>query len=346
MYYQEVIMSKLAIAEDKQHFIRDGQPFFWVGDTLWSAFTNPTLEEWAEYLKKRKSQGFNVIQINTLPQWDRILPDQGIYPYPMDEKGAMDYTAELNMEYVDRSRKICRMAVDEGFTLALVVVWGNLVPGTWMGNFLPQSWPLSYVEQHVRNVVRFYDEFDPVYIVSGDTDLISDAVIEYYQRTIDILKEEAPDSLRTMHLCGGFTGLTQELADGLDFLVYQSGHEPKTANRVEELTAEMKTKFPGKPVLNAEPCYELMGKMTGDFTKGPSEVWSMEEVLDACERSIRSGANAGITYGANGLWNWNRNEDPSKAEISPFYGNVAFWRDALNAPGADHIAELEKYSGI
>ena len=109
-------MSKLTIASDHQHFERNGKPFFWVGDTLWSAFTNPTFEEWEEYLEYRKAQGFNVIQINTLPQWDRVQPDLGIYPYPIREDGSMDYNAEPNMEYVKRAQKILSMAVEKGFT--------------------------------------------------------------------------------------------------------------------------------------------------------------------------------------------------------------------------------------
>ena len=54
-------MERVTIAPDKEHFLRGGKPFFWVGDTVWSAFTNPTEEEWKEYLRFRKTQGFNVL---------------------------------------------------------------------------------------------------------------------------------------------------------------------------------------------------------------------------------------------------------------------------------------------
>ena len=87
-------MPRLTVAFDKQHFLRDGEPFFWVGDTVWSAFTNATDEEWADYLDFRKAQGFNVLQINTLPQWDRIRPDLGVSPYPLRPDGSLDWQAE------------------------------------------------------------------------------------------------------------------------------------------------------------------------------------------------------------------------------------------------------------
>lgn len=47
--------------------------FFYLADTVWSAFTNIDLTDWAYYLKVRKEQGFNVLQINILPQWDRSV---------------------------------------------------------------------------------------------------------------------------------------------------------------------------------------------------------------------------------------------------------------------------------
>lgn len=335
-------MAKLQIAPDKQHFTRGGEPFFWVGDTLWSAFTNPTFEEWAEYLAYRKAQGFNVIQINTLPQWDRIKPDLGIYPYPMLEGEGLDYTADPNPEYITRAQKICQMAVDAGFTLALVVDWGDIVPGTWLNHVCPTHvWPLDAVEKHVRRVVEYYDRFDPVYIVSGDTDLRSEETIAYYQRTINILKEIAPDSLRTMHLCGGFIGLTPELAEGLDFYVYQSGHGENSVDTLDTLPVQMRKQFPGKPILNAEPCYEKMPKMPADWHQPPKALYDADDVYDACRRSILAGANAGITYGANGLWNWKREEGVAEGVIKDMYGDTATWREAMHFPGAGRIAGLK-----
>ncbi len=335
-------MARLEIAPDREHFTRNGEPFFWVGDTLWSAFTNPTFEEWQEYLDLRKAQGFNVLQINTLPQWDRILPDLGIYPYPLREDGSLDYTAEPNPEYVTRARKICRMATDAGFTLALVVDWANIVPGTWLTHLFPtHEWPLDAVEKHVHRVVEWFGEYEPVYIVSGDTDLNTPETIAYYQRTIELLKELDPAGLRTMHLCGEFIGLTPELAEGLDFYVYQSGHGPTSVDKLETLPMEFKEAFPGKPLLNAEPCYENMPKLSGDWTKPPTEFWSEEEVIEASRRSIQAGAKAGITYGANGLWNWRR-EEKAESLASQLYAAPVHWREALAFPGANQIAALKE----
>ena len=45
---------KLTVSADCRHLERDGKPFFWLADTIWSAFTNSTLEDWAYYLKRRR----------------------------------------------------------------------------------------------------------------------------------------------------------------------------------------------------------------------------------------------------------------------------------------------------
>jgi hypothetical protein len=89
-----------------------------------------TLEEWEFYLDKRKKQGFNVLQINTLPQWDRSMSDVGVYPFATKDGQIFDFT-EWQEEYYTRAKIMCQMAVDYGFQLALVVLWLNYVPGTW-----------------------------------------------------------------------------------------------------------------------------------------------------------------------------------------------------------------------
>ena len=196
-------MAGLRIDTNQKYFIRNSQPFFWLGDTVWSAFTNATEAEWAEYLALRKAQGFNVLQINTLPQWDRIGPDLGLTPYPMKEDGGLDYTAEPAPEWISHAQALLQMAVNAGFVPALVVDWCDMVPDTWLNGIFPgHTWPIEAVERHVRRVVELYSRYEPVYIVSGDTNFGSDTTVEYYRRTIRLLRELDPEALLTMHIAG------------------------------------------------------------------------------------------------------------------------------------------------
>lgn len=49
-----------------QHLEKDGKRFFYLADTLWSAFTNLDMADWRFYLDTRKAQGFTAVQMNTI----------------------------------------------------------------------------------------------------------------------------------------------------------------------------------------------------------------------------------------------------------------------------------------
>lgn len=124
-------MGNVRINDEKTGFELDGKPFFYLADTCWSAFTNITLEDWEFYLTRREQQGFNYFQVNTTPQWDRQLPDLGIYPYASEDGIKQDFTRPQH-EFWDRARTMCEMAAKHGIRPALILVWANLVPGTWI----------------------------------------------------------------------------------------------------------------------------------------------------------------------------------------------------------------------
>lgn len=135
------------------------------------------------------------MQINTLPQWDRICPDLGLSPFLLSEDGSLDYSVEPNMSYWERAKILCRMANEEGFTPALVLCWANIVPNTWLSHIFPSLvWPIEAVEEHIIHMTELFEEFAPVYIVSGDTDLSTPETIHYYRRVLELLKELTPDS--------------------------------------------------------------------------------------------------------------------------------------------------------
>lgn len=123
-------MIKLGIAENKRYFVNEGVPFFYLADTVWSAFTNISLEEWADYLDYRSRQGFNVLQINLLRQWDASGSDLDYEPFVRIEDGSYDFYS-LNPDYFDRAETMVEMAVSKGFVPALVLLWCNYVPDTW-----------------------------------------------------------------------------------------------------------------------------------------------------------------------------------------------------------------------
>lgn len=289
----------LKAAENGKSLVKDGKPFFWLADTCWSAFTNISDAEWEYYLNHRKVQGFNVLQINILPQWDASGTDLNYHAF--DE----DYL-HLNEEYFAHAREMCIRAKEAGFELALVVLWSNFVPGTWaskiyMNRLGKELMPFEAVENYVRKVHETFSDLEPVYVISGDTDFPTEETVAYYLSAARLLKSLAPDLTFTAHIKGRFTDMPIELSELMDVMFYQSGHNSLDFGTPYKLSEEMQAKYPGKPLINSEPCYEQMGYSGGRYGR-----WGQFEIRRAAWQSVLSGASAGITYGAAGIYSWHK----------------------------------------
>jgi hypothetical protein len=85
------LISPIRVSPNGRYFInKQGKPLFWLGDTLWELFRMFNPDEALKLLKKRRSQGFNVILIMlTGVDSGRVIPDmqapytnlEGEYPW-------------------------------------------------------------------------------------------------------------------------------------------------------------------------------------------------------------------------------------------------------------------------
>lgn len=322
-------MSRVTVHKDQSTFCRDGKPFFYLADTIWSAFTNVTEDEWMYYLKRRKEQGFTVLQINTLPQWDRCISDIGIYPFATEDGHRFDFT-KWNEAYYKHASWMCEIAVKEGFQLALVVLWLNYVPGTWGSRITECNvMPKEFVREYTEKIVQVFDRFEPIYIVSGDTDFDTPEAVSYYRDALEVLCEKSPHTLKTMHIKRGYDFLPEEFLNKLDFYMFQSGHNKEGQDMAYVLPEKFRKKYPRKPLINAEPCYEQMG-----FSRRVYGRFQAEDTRKAAWSSILSGACAGVTYGAHGVWNWQKLNSPANPILGEGFDAPFPWNEALQFPGA------------
>lgn len=323
----------LRVSDDHSHLLRDGKHFFWLADTCWSAFTNISEEEWREYLDIRAKEGFNVIQINALPQWDRCGSLQTWSPFPLRDGMRYDFSV-IQEDYFQHAREMCRQAVDRGFVLALVVMWCNYVPDTWAsgifdGNVIPQE----QVEPIVRTICERFNEFDPVYLVSGDTGFDSEASAARYRLVADLVDRYAPQALKAYHIKGRYDSLPQEFGQRADLYLYQSGHNAAAQATAHTLAEHFAARSPRRPVINSEPCYEQMGyshKLYGRFRR--------PEIRAALWNSLLAGASAGVTYGAHGVWNWWKPGMPKNPIGGEGFLQAMPHETALRFPGAADFA--------
>lgn len=322
-------MNRLKISDNKTNFTLDGKPFFYLADTVWSAFTNATIEEWEYYLQRRKEQGYTVLQINTLPQWDRCMSDIGLFPFYTEDEQRFDFTRWNEAFYV-RARKMCQMAVDQGFTLALVVLWLNYVPGTWGSRMTDMNvMPKDFVSTYVEKVVAEFDVFNPIYVVSGDTDFDTPEAVEYYELALDTLCTKSPETIKTMHIKRGYDFIPEQFLDRIDFYMYQSGHNADGQEMAYALPESIRKKYPKKPIVNAEPCYEQMGYSRQKYGR-----FQPYDIRKAAWSGILSGACAGVTYGAHGVWNWKKAGKRKNPILGEGFDEAFVMQEALMFPGA------------
>ncbi|MDY4919372.1 MAG: DUF4038 domain-containing protein, partial [Collinsella sp.] len=331
-------LGKLTVNGRQDGFLCEGKPFFWFADTCWSAFTSIPEADWDYYLTRRAEQGMNVLQINTLPQWDRCCPDLGIWPYASEDGVRFDWS-QPNQAYWDRAAAMCRAAVEHGIRPALVLMWCNYVPGTWGAKIAERCgaevMPREEVRAHVARVVENLGEFDPVYVVTGDTDFTSDEAIAYYEDALDEVVKRAPEALRTMHINRGNRTIPAQYLDRLDFYMFQPGHNYEGQPEAWRLPQDFIANYPKKPMVNSEPCYEQMGASRNVYWRFTAQdcrasVWS----------SILAGASAGVTYGAHGVWNWQTSKSQGSVLGEGF--DMPFrWQECLQFAGVWDFGAIE-----
>jgi hypothetical protein len=60
---RSTVPGRLEVSGNGRYFVRDGKPFFWLGDSAWSLLSLYTPAEAREYLDHRSRQGFTVIHV-------------------------------------------------------------------------------------------------------------------------------------------------------------------------------------------------------------------------------------------------------------------------------------------
>ncbi|KOS04505.1 MULTISPECIES: DUF4038 domain-containing protein [Paenibacillus] len=326
-----MIYLSLNMAENQRSFTKEEKPFFYLADTVWSVFTNATIEEWSDYLDYRKMQGFNVLQINMLRQWDASESDLNLQPFALLENGDFDYHT-LNEAYFDRAEIMLKMAVERGFVPALVLLWCNYVPDTWAEMFQKgNKMPFECVEPYVTYVVNRFSPFDPIFLISGDSDFPTERANSYYLKALDIVQQLSPTSLTTLHIQGRLREIPPafEKHQGLGFYMYQSGHNSEFQHVGHEIAQHFYHKPDIRPVINGEPCYEQIS-----YSRNVYGRYTALDARKAAWQSLLAGGGAGITYGAHGIWSWHKKGKKFGIVEGEGFDSPYDWRTALRFEGA------------
>jgi len=108
-------MARIRVSANGLYFVDEqGEPFFWLGDTLWELFRLATTDDARAMLKRRREQGFSAIQIMMTGVGDGTEPDlDGQKPWIGDDP------AHPNEAYFRRVDPVIEAAGSLGLTLVV-----------------------------------------------------------------------------------------------------------------------------------------------------------------------------------------------------------------------------------
>ncbi len=320
----------IQISEDNTHFEHlDGTPFFWLADSWWFGMSNRLKwpGEFHMLTRDRKQKGFTVIQFALGFPCD--IP-------PMDERGqnaAGDPWTEgfetINPRYFDLTDLRIEWLVKNEMLPNIMPNWGYYVE--FMG--------VEKLKRHWRYVVARYGACPVVWNLCGEVSLpyyLSEWTDEsiasqktQYTEIARYVKEIDPfDRIMTVHP-GPFAPRFEHTDDMslIDFVFVQPGHGGfRTLPRAVRQIRYAREKFPDRPVLIGEACFEGMhGGGSGEKVQR-FLFWS----------SFMLGA-PGFSYGADAIWQFNRKGDPfGKSPGGTIWGNMP-WEEAYRWPGAEMV---------
>jgi hypothetical protein len=108
----------LKISENRRHFVtQQGKPFLYHADTGWQIFTKLTTDEASEYLRFRKEQGFNTIQVQVA-----MAPEQTNRYGDLSFDGDVDFSRP-NEAYHDHIAQVIAQAESMQLLVAMSQPW-------------------------------------------------------------------------------------------------------------------------------------------------------------------------------------------------------------------------------
>ena len=329
----------LTLTEDKHYFLRDGKPFFWLGDTAWLLFQKLTEEEAIVYLKNRAAKGFTVIQA-TLVHTDGYTNRAGS-PALLEDDFSRPNPDPSPEAYWPMVRRIVDAAAELGLVMALLPSWGRFVSSGQLAG--------AAADTYIDFLAQWFGGCENVlWLVGGDV-RGSDAP-EEFGRIGARLREKCPHQLIGFHPFGRCSS-SQWFQDApwLDFHMFQSGHRRYDQIRLnqwdDKVAAETyvgednyryvqhdRPLLPPRPVLDGEPSYEFILQGLHD----PAQpYWQTCDVRRYAYWSLLAGA-AGFTYGSNAIMQFWQGREPGA------FGVFETWREALHNPGSMQMTHVRR----
>lgn len=320
--------SKLYIVPDKRFITRgDGKPFFWLGDTAWELLHRLNREEADFYLKRRKEQGFTLIQTTILAEFDGLVTPNPYNQLPLKNNDP----TQPNEAYFQHVDYVINKAASLGLMVGLLPTWGDKFNKKW------GKGPEVFTPQNARIYGQWlgkrYKGKPIVWILGGDRNPETEQHYAIVRAMAEGLKTgHGSTQLMTYHPMGpGNSAAFFHKDDWLSINMVQSGHAAKNLKNYV-FQRQNYALFPVKPTLDGEPRYE---DIPVNF-RAENDYFGAHNVRQAAWWSVLSGA-CGHTYGNNNIW--------QMFDANKNIGVIAartHWRRALDHEGAWQMGYLRQ----
>jgi hypothetical protein len=325
----QTVSAQFSISSNHRYLLKEGKPFFWLGDTGWELFHRLNREEADRYLKRRGEQGFTVIQAVVLAEMDGLHTGNAYGETPLIN----DDPAKPNEKYFEHVDYIIEKAGTYSISIGLLPTWGDKI--------FKDKWgkgPEIFNEQNAAIYAgwlanRYKSKKNIVWILGGDRNPRNDSDIAIWRSMGNAIKKATNgNAVIAFHPQPNNLGSAQwfHQDNWLDFNMFQTGHCRNAA--VYDKIQTVYNMQPLKPVMDAEPVYEDHPVCFNVKDLGTSNAY---DVRMAAYLDLFSGA-FGHTYGCHDIWQMYSSKN------EPVNGPHLFWPEAMELPGANQMIHVRK----
>jgi Protein of unknown function (DUF4038)/Putative collagen-binding domain of a collagenase len=321
--------AQFGVSENHRYIVKDGKPFFWMGDTAWELFHRLNREEAERYLKRRSEQGFTVVQAVILAEMDGLHTPNSYGDVPLIN----DDPLKPNEKYFQHVDYIIDLANSYNITIALLPTWGDKVfKDTWgLGpEIFNEQNAVSYASWIAK---RYKNKRNIVWIIGGDRTPRNDRDVAIWRAMAKSIMTETNDkAMISYHPQPNQMGGGQWFNDDkwFQFNMFQNGHCRDGA--IYDKIQASYNRQPVRPVIDGEPIYEDHPVC---FNANDLGISSAYDVRKYAYLDLFAGA-FGHTYGCHDIWQM---YSPDRGAIN---GAHIYWYEAVNLPGGNQMQYVRK----
>ena len=295
------------------HYLQheSGKPFFWLGCTAWEMTWKSRMPQALEYLTDRRNKRFSAIQIVVFSH--QYSFSHGV----MNRNGATSQLNEdysyFNPEYFRYLDSLVDVINDYDMVAVLVPLWAGF--SDIYDNGITYQFDHDESMLLARYVGARYGGDNVAWIVGGDNIYDTPELKSFFGEFARNLKSASGGRhLATIHPHGWGSSFDyfDNTTDWLDFHMYQSSHTTG-GDHTWGAAYHGYGMQPSKPIVNGEPNYEDIFYnlwLPGDTVHPHTFRVEANFVRQAVYESVLSGSTVGVTYGANGVWQWHTPDQP------------------------------------